>query len=83
MWLVAQRQGYCTQQKTKVHLDHKERSLMMKIRNCTQQLRSLKNPSRNFSPTADLVYAFGVKANVVRTCVLNKLKNNGSNKCKQ
>jgi hypothetical protein len=46
-------------------------------------LTSLKNPSRNFSPTADLAYAFGVKENVVRTCVMNELKNNGSNKRKQ
>ncbi len=40
--------------KTKVHLDHKERSLMIKIRKCTRQLTSLKNPLRNISPTADL-----------------------------
>ena len=38
---------------------------------------------RNFSPTADLAYAFGVKENIVRTCVMNELKNNGSNKRKQ
>ena len=44
---------------------------------------SLKNPSRNSSPTADLAYGFGVKENVMRTCVMNELKNNGSNKRKQ
>jgi hypothetical protein len=60
--------------KTKVHLDHEEQSLMNKIRKCTQQLTSLKNSSRNFSPTADLAYAFGVKENVVRTCVMKEME---------
>ena len=69
--------------KSKVHLDHDERSLMIKIRKCTQKLTSCKSPSRYFSPTADLAYAFGVKENVVRTCVTKELKNNGSNKRKQ
>ena len=69
--------------KSKVHLDHDERSLMIKIQKCTQKLTSCKSPSRYFSPTADLAYAFGVKENVVRTCVTKELKNNGSNKRKQ
>ncbi len=83
MWLVAQRRGYCTQQKTKIHFDHDERSLMIKIRKSKQQLTSLKSPSRYFSPTADLAYAFGVKENLVRTWVMKEMKNNGSNKRKQ
>ena len=70
-------------EKTKVHLYHKERSPMIKVQKCTQQVTSLKNQLRNFSPTADLAYAFGVKENLVKTCVMNKVKNNGSNKRKQ
>jgi hypothetical protein len=50
---------------------------------CTQQLTSLKNPSRYFSPAADLVYAFGVKETVGKICVMKELKNNGSNKRRQ
>ena len=66
--------------KSKIHLDHDEQSLMIKIRKCTQQLTSLKNPSRFFTPTADLAYAFGVKETLVKTCVMKELKNNVSNK---
>jgi hypothetical protein len=41
---------------------------------------SPKNPSRNLLPTADLAFAFGVKENEVRTCVVDELENNGINK---
>ena len=68
---------------TKIHLDPDERSLMIKIRKCAQQLTNLKNPSSNFSPTVDLALAFGVKGNVVRQCGANELQYNGSNKHKQ
>ena len=45
-------------------------------------LTGLKKPLRNFSPTADLAYAFGVKETVVKTCAINEESNNASTRRK-
>jgi hypothetical protein len=57
--------------------------LLSKIRKVVYPLTGLKKPSRRFSPTAGLAYAFGVKETVVRTCDIKEESNNGSTKRKR
>jgi hypothetical protein len=66
-----------------VHLDADKKRLLSKIRKVVYPLTRLKKPSRNFSPTVDLAYTFGVKENVVKTCDINEESNNGSTKQKR
>jgi hypothetical protein len=69
--------------KSRVHLDADKKQLLSKIRNVVYPLTGLKKPSRSFSPTADLAYAFGVKEIVVRTCSIKEESNNGITKRKR
>jgi hypothetical protein len=69
--------------KERVHLDSSEKDLLVKIRNCTQQYSTFKDPSSKFSPTKDLAHAFGVSVDMVKRCITNQYNNNGSNKRKQ
>jgi hypothetical protein len=62
--------------KQRVHLDPDEKELFM---GAHQKMP----PSRNFSPTADLAHAFGVKKTQVRECLDRNESLNASNKRKE
>ena len=86
-WLWQEEADACNKttqpNKQKDFLDEVEKSLLIKIRQHTEQYSTLTPPSRAISPTRDLTHTFGVGISVVKASLLNQINNNGSNKRKQ
>ena len=63
--------------KNRVHLNEREKDLLVKIRTCIESLVTAIKPSRYFSPTKDLANAFEVSVSLVKQCVAHQIINNG------